>query len=183
MPRLVQPNGQVREYPYDAQGMAQYRQDKAAMDLQQQQGGQMRSEPGQMGYMDSMRQQPGASPHQADDMTAWHMIYDLMHNPALMAQIQAMQSQQLNQVVQPLRDMRNPHKQSYRDFPGEPQMGAGMPAQQPQGMQPPGMPPQAQTMPMIGMAGMGLGGQPQAESAQQLLQKQIPGRGQLQGRY
>ena len=147
MPQLEMPDGRVVDYPYTEEGMARYRRDSAALGLQQdqqagpqpmmgqgqQQAGQPPAKPGQMGYMQSMRQSPGAMPHQSDDMAAWHIIYDLMNNPALRAQISAMQSQQLNQLVPPLRMERNQLHPPVRDTGYE----------QPQPMQQPMQPQQA----------------------------------------
>ena len=153
MPQLKMPDGRVVDYPYTEEGMGRYRRDVAALELQQQQGqspmpgqqagpmgamrgpqqgGQPPAQPGQMGYMQSMRQSPGATPHQSDDMAAWHIIYDLMNNPALRAQISAVQSQQLNQLVTPLRMERNHLQPPVRgEAPLRPQ-----PPQQPQMQQP-----------------------------------------------
>lgn len=156
MPQLKMPDGRIVDYPYTEEGMGRYRRDVAALGLQQQQqsqspmmgqqagpmgamsgpqqGGQPPAQPGQMGYMQSMRQSPGAMPHQSDDMAAWHVIYDLMNNPALRAQISAVQSQQLDQLVTPLRMERNQLQPQVRgDAPLRPQP---MQPQQQQPMQP-----------------------------------------------
>lgn len=227
MPQLQFPDGSTRDYPYDEQGMAEYRRDKMALELQQGQQGQqgppggmpqgmppgmppgmpgamsggppggmpmggppggmpmggpppggmpmgqpqqgqqgLPAETGQMGYMQSMRAQ-GGPPHQSDDMAAWHTIYDLMQNPALQAQLGPMQESQLNQMIQPLRDQRNPHILPYRQM-AEPAFQAppqGPPQAPPQG------PPQA------------LAGSPRAMSARRLLQERMPGGGQPPGQY
>lgn len=97
-------------------------------------------QPGQMGYMGQARQGT-QNQYQDDDMRAWHIIYDLMNNPALQGQIQGQHSAMLNQVMDPVRNYRQrgpmasarpvyeppPRQQGFPQAPGQQFPGAGFP--------------------------------------------------------
>ena len=105
-----------------------------------QQGMQQGPRQAQMGYMNQARQ-GSQNQFQDDDMRAWHIIYDLMNNPALQAQIQGQHSLMLNNVMDPVRNYRQrgpmasarpsyeppQGPQGFQQSPGPQYPGAGIP--------------------------------------------------------